>query len=314
MFNFALYDTKTGINIVNMEDENIASGYLFSQEGVGIRGNKELIWTTRKEALADKTIRDFSGFSPVLGKDRKINIDWGGTESDTLKQLNKRMLFGWDSKYIKICASDNSISIPTAANIMIGTLMCQFAGNCDGGGSIYLRNGDNIIRNSTRKNASWFLIYLDKLLDFIEIVKLQLGKDYIFGADGQVYTPQMLQDSIKWLGEEHYYFPGYSAEEAAENDIQDFDCSGLFVYVLRSLNIISKTTDYTAGGLFGICNEKDKSELCNGDLVFRGNPINHVGMYYNGLVIHAKGTKYGIVIADEISTFKKFGTLKSLAA
>ena len=50
MLNLGLYDTKTTTNIVIMEDENLRSGYLFSAEGIGIRGEKELLWVSSAKA------------------------------------------------------------------------------------------------------------------------------------------------------------------------------------------------------------------------------------------------------------------------
>ena len=39
LMNLALYDMSNGENIVNMEDENKTSGYLFSNYGIGIKNN-----------------------------------------------------------------------------------------------------------------------------------------------------------------------------------------------------------------------------------------------------------------------------------
>ena len=73
------------------------------------------------------------------------------------------------------------------------------------------------------------------------------------------------------------------------------------------------TADYTARGIYAnLCYNIDKSELQDGDLVFRGSPIRHVGMYYKGDVLHSKGTKYGVVITDELNTFNRYGRIKSL--
>ena len=44
MINLALWDFKTGKNIQYVEDENEKSGYLFGNEGIGIKGKKELCW------------------------------------------------------------------------------------------------------------------------------------------------------------------------------------------------------------------------------------------------------------------------------
>ena len=57
--NFALYDTKNGINIVNIIDEYLRDGYLFATKGFGIIGNNELVWTDLKSSVL--RLRDFGG-------------------------------------------------------------------------------------------------------------------------------------------------------------------------------------------------------------------------------------------------------------
>ena len=62
MINLALYDMASGTNITYLKDEGITSGYLFSNEGVGIKGEAEIIWTTKD----DNSVRDYVSGSPVL--------------------------------------------------------------------------------------------------------------------------------------------------------------------------------------------------------------------------------------------------------
>lgn len=147
---------------------------------------------------------------------------------------------------------------------------------------------------------------------FVKLMYAQLGKDYIYGAKGQVFTPAKLLQYVKMLGRDRYYFYGYNAEAAAQNDIQDFDCSGLVTWCMRKLGLLSGSREYNAEAIYKeLCHPIRESDLKNGDLVFRGSPINHIGMYYQGKVLHAKGTKYGVVITDEIKTFDTFGRLKN---
>lgn len=311
IMNLAMYDTKTKQIITRYEDENKKLGYLFSDYCIGVKGKKDLCYVHHKEAYASSEIRDCVGGAPGLVNNYKIDIDWGNKYSSYVDKVHRRSILGYNDKYVVLCATDYAVPLTTAAHIARNNLAMQYAINCDGGGSCHLQEGPKVLKKSTRSNSSWLIIYLDKLADFISIVLAQEGKDYIYGADGQVFTFDMLRSLVKYLGEDHYYFNGYSAEEAALNNVQDFDCSGLFVFALRELNLIPATADYSASMLYNnLCVKINKEELRNGDLVFRGGSIGHVGMYYEGKVFHAKGTKYGVVLTNELSTFDKFGRLK----
>ena len=49
MINLALYDMASGTNITNLKDEGVASGYLFSDEGIGIKGDNELTFCNKND-------------------------------------------------------------------------------------------------------------------------------------------------------------------------------------------------------------------------------------------------------------------------
>jgi len=310
--NLALYDTLSGQNIMAMEDENKKDGYVSSTKGMGIRGDKELVWVTPAEAFADPAIRDFVGFRPSLVDEGSINIDWGNIKaSKSMLGKHIRSVIGWNDNYLILCATDNSVTIESAADIAKSALHCKYAGNCDGGGSSHLQKGSEIAKKSIRRNASWLLVYVDRLQDFIDGVTENIGYGYVYGTQGEIPTARYIEKLAKVFGKQHYYFNGYSAEKWI--GIKSFDCSGLFVYELRRRGYIDKNADYTAFGLYTeLCEKIRSSDLRNGDLVFRGNPISHVGMYLDGKVFHAKGTKYGVVITDELNTFTRFGRLKCL--
>lgn len=159
IINLALYDSlKTGINITNMEDENVQSGYLFTEEGIGIKGENEIIWTTKDISYDSEQIRDFVGGSPILVKDALICIDWGNKYSSYVDQKHIRSAIGFNDDYVILYVSDKVLTIRELAHEMI-KLGSRYAINCDGGGSSHLQEGGTIYKKSIRNNASWFLVY-----------------------------------------------------------------------------------------------------------------------------------------------------------
>jgi N-acetylmuramoyl-L-alanine amidase len=160
--NLALYDSLTsGMNITKMEDENIQSGYLFSDEGIGINGENELIWCKHSDAINSKEIRDYVSGSPVLVKDGKKCIEWGNKYSEYVDKLHIRSAIGFNNSDINLFVSDKEIGLTKLSQAMIDN-KCKYAINCDGGGSCHLQEEEKIYKKSIRKNASWLLIYLRK--------------------------------------------------------------------------------------------------------------------------------------------------------
>ena len=159
--NLALYDMSNGENITFLEDENQQSGYLFSNKGIGIKNNIDLLWTTVNDEYASKEIKDFVSGSPTLVQNGVKTIDWGNKYSSYVDGKHKRSFFGFNDKQLILCSSDNSLTLSKTADTAI-QLGCKFAINCDGGGSCHLQMGSNVLKKSTRKNASWLLVYLKK--------------------------------------------------------------------------------------------------------------------------------------------------------
>ena len=154
MINLALYDMATGENITNLKDEGVASGYLFSNEGIGIKGDNEVVFCTK----TDNSIRDFVAGSPVLIKNGAKKFDWGNKYSEYVDGVHKRSAIGFNSKEIILHSSDEKRSLEGLSNILECT--CDYAINCDGGGSCHLQHKDKIYVKSSRKNVSWLLIYM----------------------------------------------------------------------------------------------------------------------------------------------------------
>lgn len=145
---------------------------------------------------------------------------------------------------------------------------------------------------------------------FLELIRSKLGCGYVYGAQGEVMTKSLLNTLVNRFGRSHYYFDGYSAEKWLGKEC--FDCSGLIVWALQQLGLL--TTDLTADGLYQLCNPVEKGKLEPGDLAFYQNSNgykSHVGVYMgNGKVIHARGTAYGVVETEMFSSFTAFGRLK----
>ena len=179
LMNLALYDMSNGENIVNMEDENKTSGYLFSNYGIGIKNNKELCWTNYSNAKANNDIRDFIGGAPTLVSNGKVNIDWGNKYSSYVNGKHKRTVFGFNDSNLILIVTDNEVTLKEIANIGLNNFGVKYMINCDGGGSCHLQVGSKIYAKSTRKNASWLLIYLK---DDDEMTIKVDGKEYEFDA------------------------------------------------------------------------------------------------------------------------------------
>lgn len=155
MINLALYDMATGINITHLKDEGVVSGYLFSDEGIGIKGDNEVVFCTKN----DKTVRDFVAGSPVLVKNSAKYIDWGNKKSEYVLGSHIRSSIGFNANEIILFNSDKKMDLNELSKALISD-NCQFAINLDGGGSCHLQKGSKVYKKSTRANASWLLVYL----------------------------------------------------------------------------------------------------------------------------------------------------------
>ena len=154
--NACLYDMATSTNITNVKDETVPDGYLFTSEGIGIVNGKPK-WTT----LNDTTVQDFVAGSPILVKDSKVSIEWGNKVSTAIQGKAYRSSIGFNNEYVFLFVSDVTMTLTGLANYMLGQ-GCKYAINLDGGGSCHLQVGQNTYTKSTRKNASWIMVYEQK--------------------------------------------------------------------------------------------------------------------------------------------------------
>lgn len=167
IINGTLYDMKSGKTITMTKDEGKTEGYLFSNQGIGIKSNKELVWTTYQKAKTDIAIRDYMSGAPTLVIDGKKVIDAGTTQSSIINTKNERSAIGYNDTHLFLYSSDKeNITCSELADRCIKHGM-RYAINLDGGGSsqvgmMNLKGNLEIInqRTENRANPSWILVYL----------------------------------------------------------------------------------------------------------------------------------------------------------
>lgn len=160
LINLALYDVNTGTNITFLEDENVKSGSYFSSDGIGIKGDKELVWCTKDIAFKDEKIRDYVSGSPVIVKNGKKVKEWGNKYSSYIDGSHKRSVIGFNKDNLIMVVSDGNITLDGMADHCIQNYKPTYMINCDGGGSCHLQDKSKVYSKSTRANASWLLVYL----------------------------------------------------------------------------------------------------------------------------------------------------------
>lgn len=144
----------------------------------------------------------------------------------------------------------------------------------------------------------------------LELAKTKIGCGYVWGAMGEILTPEKLQWFKDVLGASHYDFNGVSASKWL--NMQVFDCSGLIQWCLSELGEITGAKVSAAYFYYNKCIPIAYSDLQEGDLVFikGSDDINHIGIYAgNGQTVEAMGTAYGVVYGN-VSRFNLFGRLR----
>lgn len=162
MINLALYDMATGENITKMKVNGEESGYLFTDEGIGIDNGNAIKWCS----FSEENVKNFVAGSPILVKNSTKCIDFGNKYSEYIDGVHIRSVIGFNAKDIFLYTSDKKMSLTELSSFLEGK--CDYAINCDGGGSSHLQFRDEIYRKSTRKNASWFLIYLMPEIHYVD--------------------------------------------------------------------------------------------------------------------------------------------------
>ena len=206
MINAALYDMASKTNITNTKDEGKIEGYLFSNEGIGIKEENSLMWCSKSEE-----VRDFIAGAPTLVKGGVKSIDWGNKYSAYVDGSHKRSCIGFNDTHLFLVASDYNNTISGLAEYCIKQGM-QYAINLDGGGSCHLQQGTKKLKSSSRANCSWILVYIKKQdckeeEEAMDKVKVKCnGKEQDgFLKDGVTYVPvrfigENLGANISWDG------------------------------------------------------------------------------------------------------------------
>lgn len=159
--NLALYDMSTKTNIVKLIADNIESGYLFADEGIGITTDNKPVWCSLADARTNGNIRGYVSGAPVLVKAGKVNIEWGNKVSTQIQGSHIRTAVGFGDGDLVMYVSEDSITLETLATRMID-YGCEYAINCDGGGSSHLYSEGKTYKSSIRANPTWLLVYNKK--------------------------------------------------------------------------------------------------------------------------------------------------------
>lgn len=175
--NACLYDMATSTNITKVEDENKSHGYLFSDWGISIHADNTLEWVTYNKALQDNNIKDFIAGSPTLVEYGIAKLEWGNKVSTQIQGKAYRSAIGFNADTLFLFTSDTKMTLEELAKYM-QKIGCRWAINLDGGGSCHLQEGNKVYAKSSRKNASWFMVY-DKEGE----KKVKVCLDYGHGKD-----------------------------------------------------------------------------------------------------------------------------------
>ena len=146
---------------------------------------------------------------------------------------------------------------------------------------------------------------------FAKLAKTREDGGYVWGADGEIMTPDRYKWFVRRFGKSRYrYGNKWNGKFVA-------DCSGLVVWLMRELTESHTWRDATANSIYHYrCKPIKKSELKIGSLCFRQNSkgrITHVAIYIgDNKVIHARSSYYGIRIDKLFSSFNRFGNLKDM--
>jgi N-acetylmuramoyl-L-alanine amidase len=162
--NACLYDMATSTNITKVEDENKSHGYLFSDWGIGIHADNTLEWVSHNKALRDDDIKDFIAGSPTLVEYGVAKLDWGNKVSKQIQGKAYRSAIGFNLDTLFLFASENKMTLEELS-LYMQRIGCRWAVNLDGGGSCHLQIGQTTYAKSSRKNASWFMVYDKEVAD-----------------------------------------------------------------------------------------------------------------------------------------------------
>jgi hypothetical protein len=297
LINGGLYDTDTGSMLTRIIADGNSYGYMFSEFGIGSDGENVSMCTYKD------SVRYFTGGSPTLIREGQEFINWGNTYSAYVDGTHYRACIGLKGNEVILYVSDEVESLKTAIRGLLVEKV-EFAINLDGGGSCYLQYKDKIYRNSTRKNASWILLWgkervknnLDLVLHCEKALSEKWG--YVFGTYGLILTDTILNQKIA-------QYPKNFSDDKISHINQYYigkrtaDCGGLvksFLWWNGSNPVYTPSNDVSVNTMYDQATEKgviNSIPDIPGLIVWKDD---HAGIYIgNGEVIEARGTVYGVV-------------------
>lgn len=291
--NGVLYDTITGATITRMKDNGLAYGYMFTNEGFGVK-NKRLVWTNYK----DEDALDFAGGSPILCKNKLVDVNWGNAYSKYIDGTWFRSAIGIKDDKIILYCSDAAETVTELAN----RIDADYLLNLDGGGSCHLQQGTKVLKKSGRSNSSWILIWGDSMKtneDLVAHCSAALAGEwgYVFGTWGQILTQRIFDEKMAQYPEQ----VGRYKDHILVNYLgkRTVDCGGLiksFLWWNSTGPVYTPATDKSVDMMYESATEKgpiDKIPEIPGLIVWHKG---HAGVYIGkGNVIESRGTFHGVV-------------------
>ena len=294
-----MYDLLSGKTITRVKDNGVAYGYMFTDDGIGVAGNR-LVWCR----YDDDDILDFGGGSPILRRHGKVDIDWGNTYSEYIDRSHWRSAIGFDKDKLVLYVSDDSERLEVLAE----KFKLDYLINLDGEsvkyqGSCHLQRGDTILRKSDRANASWILIWgveeTKTNEGLVEHCKTALaeGWGYVYGTWGNRLTEAGLrQKLIQYPNEVGRHEAHIRANYLGERTV---DCGGLiksYLWWAGSNPFYQASTDASVDMMLEQSTQRGQigslPETPGAIVWYKG----HAGVYIGASqVIEARGTVYGVV-------------------
>lgn len=135
-------------------------------------------------------------------------------------------------------------------------------------------------------------------LKMCSLARERIGDIYVWGASGMTD----LSDSAIKLKDSDSRAIAFRDKQykAGFTDLMAHDCSGFISWLMRKVGAWDTRRD--CDELWKLCTEVQRSELIDGDFVFRVSDSNpndetHIGLYCGrGIVIHDKGRDVGVVL------------------
>ena len=298
LINGGLYDTETGSVLTRIKADGASYGYMFSDFGIGFDGDI-VGWCSYKDSVPN-----FVGGSPTLIRESQEFIDWGNTYSSYVDGTHYRSIIGFkNNEVILYYVSDEPESLKSAIRRLLVEKV-KYAINLDGGGSCHLQYKDKIYRSSTRKNASWILIWGDEVMKTNEDLVLHATTaliekwGYVYGTWGLILTNILLNQKFAQYPDEIKDYLDFIKKNYI--GIRTTDCGGLiksFLWWKGNSPVYNPSNDVGVNTMYNQATEKgviNSIPEIPGLIVWKDN---HAGVYIgNGDVIEAMGTKYGVVL------------------